>query len=281
VTLALPVEGRATRRTTATVLWAFIRRDAAIAVSYRVPFVVGVLQSLGSLAFLYFLGRLVGARFTSSETAGPGGYFGFAVVGSALLTVFTATLTSVSQRLRTDQTTGTLEVLFTMPQSPVLSVLGGSAFQVLYALASALATVLLGLLLGLHLHVTGWSALGALAALVGALVLFAATGIAFGAYVMLFKGGDTLTALAASALTVVGGVFFPLPLLPGWLRGVADVVPFTWAVSTLRTALLHGQVQGAHLALLWGFGVVLLPLCIGLFRMALRRARTKGTLGQY
>lgn len=267
------------RATWLHLLGAFVRRDAAMTWSYRLPFAMGLLQSLLSLLMLYFLGRLVG-RHVGTEGL-VGGYFAFAVVGTTMLAVFTATMLAVSQRLRTDQTTGTLEVLFTMPPSPIVSILGGALFPVVYAMAGSLITLLVAFTLGMQAKVTVASAFAGLATLVGALVFYGAVGVAFGAFVLVFKRGDTLTALATGALTLLGGVYYPLSVMPRALRALADVLPFTWAVSALRSTLLGGTVPAGRLGLLWLSALVTVPLSLWIFGLALKNVRTKGTLGQY
>jgi ABC-2 type transport system permease protein len=262
-----------------TVMGAFVRRDAAIAFSYRMPFVVGLVQSFLSLGFLLFMSRLVGPRLSTAATGGS--YFDYAVVGSTLLVVLSTTLVSMAQRLRTDQSTGTLEVLFTLPPAPALTVLASSSYQVVYSAGAGLVTLAIAVGLGLRFHLSVLGALVALVCFALALVLFVALGVVLAAYVLVFKRGETLTGLAVTALSVVGGVYYPVSLLPHLLRVLAEILPFTWAVGMLRQSLLYGQVPGVRLLELLACSAVTLPLALGLFGAALRHAQRKGSLGQY
>lgn len=262
-----------------SVLGAFLRRDLAVAVSYRLSFVLGFGQSILSLVMLYFLGRLVGPRLGTVTTHGT--YFDFAVIGSTLLAVFSSSLVAVSQRLRTDQATGTLEVLFTMPYRPSLMVLCSAAYQTLYAAAGALVTAVIAVGLGLRLRVSGASALVAVAGFLLALSFFVALGVALAAYVLIFKRGETVTSIAMAAISVLGGVYYPVSLLPGGLRAVADVLPFTWVVTVLRQSLLAADVPIGRLGLLAATDLVTVPLALALFGAALRHAQRRGSLGQY
>jgi len=258
---------------------AFIRRDAATAFSYRMPFVIGLVQSFFSLGFLYFLGRLIGPRISTVATRGS--YFEFAVVGSVLLVVLSSTLVSMAQRLRSDQSTGTLEVLFTMPYRPSLTVLASSAYQVLYATATAVVTLAIAVGLGLRFHISPLGGLVAVGCFVFATGLFVALGVAFAAYVLVFKRGETLTSLAMTGVSLIGGVYYPLSLLPHALRVFAEVVPFTWVVGVLRQSLLYGQVPAFRLLELAASDAVAVPVALALFAAALRHAQRRGTLGQY
>lgn len=262
-----------------SVLGAFLRRDLAVAVSYRLAFVLGLGQSILSLVVLYFLGRLVGPRIGVAATHGT--YFDFAVIGSTLLAVFSASLVSVSQRLRTDQATGTLEVLFTMPYRPSQTVLCSAAYQTVYAAASAVVTLAVAVALGLRFDVSGWSALVAVAGFACALAFFVALGVVLAAYVMVFKRGETLTSIALAGISVLGGVYYPVSLLPGALRTLADALPFTWVVTVLRQSLLDGGAPVGRLGMLAGADLVAVPVALAVFAAALRHAQRRGSLGQY
>jgi predicted tellurium resistance membrane protein TerC len=84
---------------------AFIRRDWAIARSYRLPFIFDVVQSLFSLVLVYFLAKLFTGSVALKGIGDKAGYFGFAVIGLAVLGVLTTSLVTFAERLRTDQTT--------------------------------------------------------------------------------------------------------------------------------------------------------------------------------
>jgi ABC-2 type transport system permease protein len=264
-----------------TIVRAFIRRDWAIAWSYRLPFAIGLVQGFATVGFLYFLGHLVGPRVHAANADLQNGYFSFAVVGTTLLAFFTVTLTAFAQRLRTDQTTGTLEVLFTMPPSPTLTVLGSASYQLFYATIANFLTVGLAVALGMRFSTSAQGVALALGAFLVSLGFFCAVGIAFAAFVMVFKRGETLTALGTSVLLLVGGVYYPISLMPRGLRILADLVPFTWALEVIRSSLLSGGLPLGRFAELCAASAVALPLAVWIFSVSLNRARRLGSLGQY
>lgn len=263
------------------VIGAFVRRDWAMARSYRLPFVLGLIQSVVSVGFLLFLSHLVGPRI--DHVAGPvaGGYFAYAVVGTVALSMVTATMTSVAHRLRTDQTTGTLEVLLTTPTNPVVVVVASAAYPTLYAAVLAIVQVAVAATLGFRVDL-GAAPLGAMVAVgVVSLLLGTAGGLVLAAFVVVFKRGETATALAGSALSLVGGVYYPVRELPGPLRSLADVLPFTWALRVVRDALLRHQAVWGEVGWLALVALVAVPAAVGCLQLALRQARRRGTLAQY
>lgn len=266
---------------TLRLLGAFIRRDAAVALSYRVPFALELVSILFSLALFYYLGRLVGARAEEEGGQLSAGYFPFAVIGLALLRIVQTGLNSFAQRLREEQTTGTLEALLTTPAPPSLVILGTAAFDLLRATLSAALLVVLGVLV----FGVGFEGSEALAlvpfAIVGALALFAALGVALAAFSIVYKQASGALAVILPALALLAGVYFPTSLLPEPLETIAGLFPFTWALDVLRSALLEGESDLGLLLALLAAAAIALPAALALFRAALRRARRDGTLAQY
>jgi ABC-type transport system involved in cytochrome c biogenesis permease component len=196
-------------------LWlipAFLRRDWAIARSYRLAFVLDAVDSLVYLALFFYLGRVVDQSEIASRTELSEGYFAFAAIGLALMRVMQSGLTSFALQLRRDQTTGTLEALLVTPAPQSLVILGSTTYDLLNATVSGL--VLVGLAIGffgLHLTIEPSSVLVLLAAIPASLMLFAALGIAIAAFTVVFKEVTALLALVTTGLAV-----FVRGLLPGW-----------------------------------------------------------------
>jgi hypothetical protein len=62
---------------------------------------------------------------------------------------------------------------------------------------------------------------------------------------------------------------------------VANLIPFTWGLTSLRATLLFGQLQTSRFAGIVLTAVVAMPLVLLVFGRAVDRARRGGTLGQY
>jgi ABC-2 type transport system permease protein len=259
---------------------AFLRRDFAMAFSYRLPFAVDIFQSVLSVAFLYFLARVVGHNVLAN-THLKVSYFGFAVIGTVMVSVLTVSLTTFAKRVRADQLTGTLEVLFSMPVKPWLVILASASYQVIYSLISASLSIALAFWLGLRFHVTALSLLVGLGDFVSTIIIFIALGMALAAFVMVFKRGETLTTLLIGGLSLIGGVLYPVSLLSTPLRQIAEALPFTWALEVMRAAVLGGEADYLRLVELWAFTIVLYPMAIFIFRHSLARAKRGGSVGQY
>lgn len=117
-----------------------------------------------------------------------------------------------------------------------------------------------------------------------ATLAFAPFGLILVALVMAFKQVTSATSYIVAGLAIVGGLYFPISLLPGWIRWMSDVQPFTPATDVLRhlivaTPLLHPAVT--ELLKLAGFAIVLVPTCLLLLRVAIRHGQRAGTIVEY
>jgi ABC-2 type transport system permease protein len=264
------------------VVAAFIRRDFRIHISYRLSFVLQMSTIFFFLALYYYLSKIVDQREFAARQDISGSYFGYAAVGLALLSILQVGLSSFSQKMREEQTTGTFEALMASPASPSLVVLASAVYDLLRSTAFAFVLICTGMVVfGLELD-TDPASLGlAAVALVGCLALFASLGVAVAACTVIFKQTAVMAGMVVSGLALLSGVYFPIDVLPGALQQLAEILPFTWGLDVVRAALLGGNVDHAQLAGLFGSAAVLLPIAVLGFTAAVRRARQTGTLAQY
>jgi ABC-type polysaccharide/polyol phosphate export permease len=240
-----------------------------------------------TLGMFFYLGRLVDrATGAGGGAAAAGalahGYFAFAAVGQAVLRVVQVGTSSIATRLRTEQTTGTLETLLTSAAPTPLVILATGAFDLLSAVVSGIVTLALAALFGMPLGATPASAAAVLLiGLPGMVALFAALGVAVGAFVLVFKQGAALIGLMTSVLALLCGAFFPVATLPRPLGSLARLLPLTWVLDILRSGLLDGHTAWGHLGLLLASAAVLLPASLLLFQAAVHTARRRGTLAHY
>jgi ABC-2 type transport system permease protein len=262
---------------------AFLARDFLWELSYPLNFFWRWSSIFFNLITFYFLGRLISGATTGYLSAYGGDYFPFVLVGLALGGFQNVALTSVSHAVLYGMYTGTLEAMLVTPTSLSTIVFA----SVLYQFASSLVSVLIYLLFGILLF--GFSLAQAnlwAAAVIMGLTLLAhlPLGIFSASFLLIFKRGDPVTSLVGSFSALMGGVYFPLEVLPGWLQSAAQFIPFTHALEGLRQALLNGRSLlslGTQVAVLGLFAGVLLPLSLAVFSWAVHQAKRLGTLSQF
>ena len=255
-----------------------LHRDLRVYVSYRSRLVSQLLTSVFSLTLFYYVSRLVNINGFSS----PDAYFGFVIVGIALVGVLYSCF-SVADTVRQELIAGTFERLVLSPFGPVRSVIAMAVFPLLFAFVLAAFTLLVAWVgFGLQLH---WSTVPlAIPAMLLALLAFLPFGLAFAALTVVMKQGNVGTSWVIALLSIIGGLYFPVSLLPGWLQTLSHLQPFTAATELLRHLLVDsplGESPQACLLKLVGFAAVLLPGSIFVLARAVRSGQRRGTIIEY
>ena len=169
-------------------------------------------------------------------------------------------ITSIT--LLRERTGGTLERLMTTPTGKLDLVVGYAiAFGVAAAAQTTVAAAVAFLLLGLDTAGPAWAVL--LICIVTSMF-----GMALGLFVSAFATTE-FQAIQFMPVFVVPqlflcGLIWPADQMAGWLQGVSDALPLTYAVKALTEVQLNPEVTAA----MWGdlavvFGAVLVATALG------------------
>ena len=116
------------------------------------------------------------------------------------------------------------------------------------------------------------------------IVAFSSLGLISGSFILVLKRGSPINWLVDTLSGLLGGVYFPISVLPKYLQAVSSWIPVTYAIKGLELAVYQGaplgQLSGDVTKLIL-FAVILLPLGIFSFNYALRRAKIEGSLVRY
>lgn len=257
---------------------AVMRRDLHVYFSYRTRIVSQLLTPVFSLTLFYYVSRLVHV----SGFPSPASYFGFVVVGIALVSVLYSCF-SISEMVRQELIAGTFERLLLSPFGAIRSVVAMTLFPLLYAFMLAAFTLGLGCAaFGLQLH---WSTVPlSVPAMALALLSFLPFGLLFAALTVATKQGSVGTSWVIALISIVGGLYFPISLLPEWAQTVSDLQPFTPATELLRHLLVDSPMHTSTamaIAKLVGFAAVLLPASLFALHHAIRVGQRRGTIIEY
>jgi len=264
---------------------ALARMSWVVARSYRLNLVLSAAWTLASTLPLYYVARAIRPIADRAVAGEAGGYFGFVLVGTALLIVVLVVFNALPNAVSSGVTSGTLEAMLATPTSLPVLLAGLVAYPVVWAVLRAALMLAVGALLGAPLRI----AHPASAALAGVLAVaaYAGLGLVGAALALTFRAGGPWSAAVGTATGLLGGVYYPTHALPAALESLAALVPLAPAARLVRCAVLAGGSVGspacgrphdlAHLALL-----ALLSLGGGAiaFGAAMRTARREGTLGR-
>ncbi|MFD2766936.1 ABC transporter permease [Micromonospora eburnea] len=135
---------------------------------------------------------------------------------------------------------GVIERSRVTPVSRLALLLGRSLRDVVSLIAQAIIITLLALLFDLRVFI-GYLLL---AYLMLALIALMTSAVSYGVALKV-KSEDALAPLmntVAQPVLLLSGILLPLALAPGWLQGIANWNPFSWAVDGVR-ALFAGDLS--------------------------------------
>jgi ABC-2 type transport system permease protein len=262
---------------------AFVVRDFRIEWSYRVQFLLHATTILASILLFYFLAALIDPAASPHLAPYGGEYFPFVLIGIALNGYLGVGLSGFANRIREAQTTGTFEAMLMTPTGPVTIAGYSTLWDFLFTSVQVALYLILGVTaFGVRLGGADWLAAGV--ALILAIASFAGLGLVAAAFIVVLKRGNPVAAAVQALTALLGGVFYPISILPEWLQVLSRLLPGTYALDAVRRSLLEGEglaeISG-DLGVLALFAVVLVPLGLWLFRLAVRRAMVEGTLTHY
>jgi ABC-2 type transport system permease protein len=257
---------------------AVVRRDAQIFLSYRTRVVSQLANAIFTLTLFHFLAQLVHVESFDSSRA----YFAFVTVGVVILQVLSSCF-GTPALVRQELIAGTFEKLVVSPFGALRGIISLTLFPFLYSVLLGSATIALAAVLyGLRVD---WGT-APLCLPLAALSVFAFLpfGLLFAALTLVIKQSAVGTTWVIALLSLVGGLYFPVALLPAWIRWVSDVQPFTTSVDLMRHLLVDSPLHHSawtSVAKLAAFALLLMPLALAAVTAAIRVGRRRGTILEY
>ncbi len=262
---------------------AFIRRDFQIESSYKMNFVMNVIDSVMILVFFYFLNELVAHGESRYLGRFGGNFLSFTVVGLAFARYFQLTLRMFSESIRAAQLSGCLEAMLSSQTDALTIVLMSSLYGLLSGAAQPLLILAIGsVIMGVDLSHMNIPA--TMLVLAFSILTFVAFGVLSAATILWLKKGDPLAWILGGMGTMLGGAYFPVEVLPHWLQSISFLIPITYSLEALRLTMLKGyslKMVAHPLLVLALMAAVLLPVSLAIFAAMVRKGRIEGTLMQY
>lgn len=218
---------------------------------------------------------------TFSQLAGTSDYAGFIAIGTTFWMWFNIMLWGLGSSLRAEQMRGTLESNWLAPVPKVFLLLGSFAAEALMGLmALAISSLTLHLVYGIRVH---GSLLHLVLVALASIPSVYGVGMIFASLVLVAKEINAFIFFVRGVMTVFCGVTYPIAVLPGWMRAVADVLPLNYSIQAVRAI-----VAGQHISAVWPAvqfllvsGVLLLGAGYLTFLLVQRHLLQTGTVGQY
>ena len=211
-------------------LWTMIRRE--IQRLMRVPIQAIGAPLISALLFIFIFGYVVGGRISS---IGGFHYLEFVLPGVVMMNIINAAFLQATSQLYFQRFQKSIEEILVSPLSYVEMIAGSISIVIIRSVMTALGIMLIGVLFGaVHMH----SLPEFLFWVIFVSMIFGFLGIIVALWAKTFEQLNILIVFLITPLSMVGGVFNTVSMLPPWLRWLAYGNPLFYFINGLRHSMI-------------------------------------------
>lgn len=243
-------------------LWTIIRREVSRIM--RVPVQAFVAPWISALLFIFIFGFVLGGRIS---TIGGHRYLDFVLPGILLMNIVNAAFLQSTSAIYFQRFLRFIEETLVAPLSYAEMIVGQLVCVILRSVATALGILVIAACFG----VTSVDNFGEfLLWVIAVSLIFGLLGIIIGLWAKNFEQLTVLNVFFIAPLSMVGGVFNTIQMLPPWLRFLAYGNPFFYWINGLRHAMI-GFHEGPG-----GVGIVMTIVLIVVMSLSVWRLYATG-----
>lgn len=230
-------------RSSARAAWAVFKMRMRVISRYPGMLVMDVISPLIVAMFPILIGIGVAGDLTTAETnfaanTGTTNFILYMVIGTVIYSVVNFSMWFFGFFIRREQQSGTLEAVYLTTTSRATMLVGTSLYvsfrSCLYGMVSLL---LVSLLFGLN-PLQGDVFLAFIFLALGLVPIFGMN-LFFGSLILKYKEVGSLLSLLQWVIAFLMGMYFPVTVLPLFIRMIAALLPPTWVVNGVRASLLE------------------------------------------
>lgn len=254
---------------------------------YPSNLVLAAIQQLTAVGVWYFVGRFLNAGVSQQVQQYGANYLAYVVIGVLLNQVCLAALNGPFTTISESFWDKRLETYRLSVHGIWANLVGRLGWQVLFSTCLQLLALLVILLLGgisIHTSINWFLVVCAFLLLVLSNVGLGVAGASLFFLLEVKSGQDPITWVYNYLVMLASGLYVPLAVLPGWLRGLSGILPQTYGLALMRVLVLTGASWNAPTV--WAN---FLPLAIAtlltlgagvaMLSVALRRAERRSGIG--
>ena len=211
-------------------LYTIVRRD--VSRMLRVPIQVFIAPWSSALLFIFVFGYVLGGTM---RTIGGHKYIEFVMPGVLMMNIINAAFLQSSSAIYFSRFIRFVEEMLVAPLSYLEMVVGSLSTVVLRATATGVGI----LVMGLFFHATtieSWPMF--IFWIVAVSIIFGLAGILIGLWSKSFEQLNMPVVFFLTPLSMLGGSFFTMKMLPGWLHWLLWANPFFYFINGIRGAMI-------------------------------------------
>ena len=232
-------------------LWTIVRREVSRIM--RVPIQAFVAPWISALLFIFIFGFVLGGRI---KEIGGHRYLEFVLPGILMMNIINSAFLQSTAQIYFQRFMRYIEETLVAPLSYVEMIVGMLFCTILRSVMTAVGILFIGACFGMT---TVENFPEFLFWVVAVSLIFGLIGIGIGLWAQTFEQLNILLVFFIAPLSMVGGVFSTIDMLPPYLRFLAYANPFFYWINGLRHAMIgfHEGPAGVGLILTLGLIVVL------------------------
>jgi len=199
-------------------------------------------------------------------------YFQFVAPGIMAMVVMMSLMTGLPHAISYEKDMGTLDGMLVAPISRLSIIVGKVMAQTSRGMLQGLIILLLAMLLfGVHIY-------GNVLLVFFIMFLSVFSFVGLGILITSFTDKEETAAMMMMTLMFpmmfLGGVFFPIEQMPGFMQTIAHCLPLTYATGALRKVMVLGAGIDSimtELTFMIAFGMLFLAIAVPLFKKAMNK----------
>ncbi|CEA13488.1 MULTISPECIES: ABC transporter permease [Methanobacterium] len=208
----------------------------------------------------------------STTIPGETNYFNFLAPGLMIMIVMMGVMTGIPEAISKEKELGTFDGMLSAPISQISVIIGKTAALCIRGFLQCV------IILGLAMLLFGVTVQGSLLLAFFMLLLGIFSFIGLGILAISMSGdqasGTMIVNLLMFPMIFLGGVFYPIQQMPGFMQTISQFIPLTYAADAMRKIILLNAGIGDvlyQMVILIGFGVVTMAIAVPLFRKSMTR----------
>lgn len=223
----------------------------------KFSFLAYVISTYISLVILFYTSKAIGKSFFATNLD----YFSYILVGELGLLLVSSVLQQSLTLVRMWMARGIFSYILTIPTSPLKIVV----MQLLSKIPKTLMLVLLQLILAslfFDFEISFMQMMVLIFYPVLSLLMFIGLSLIVVSLFLFFGRGQSIVYYLTTILTILGGAYFPLDVLPNWVQSLSDFNPFALTLIPIRQYFLNGDIyqllESGVVSLCWATGLLII-----------------------
>lgn len=258
---------------------AFLIKDFKIEKYYRMSFLINIISLLFTLIIFFFINKFF---INSVKNAISISYFDY-IFASFIIFNYSSGASVIMQKISSEINYGTFEFIANSENSLSDYLLSLTFYNFIIGTLEA-GIYFTFVLLTDAVSLNNSNFISVFIITIISNFIFSSVFIIASSFTVIFKRGNILLFFTSIFESILGGVYFPVNILPVYLQKISVFIPIYYSINAMQKALYENAgifdlIYEIKILIL--FLILLFPLSIYIFKKSIYTARKLGNLGEF